>query len=383
MSKWAWWIVITWMIAITVSSDEIPIHDAPSADSPIHITLSADISFSIIGRSDTALWVEIASDDLTGWIYANHLTELAGIESIADLPITAHQITLIDQNNYPQDQLPDHLEALQYLADTPILHNFNTPELEAIFEQGQALGNYAGIFIKIGDSNSTSGDYLRPIGMRLGGCRYGHYTDLLDTVNFFSSEKPYPTFTNSFDTTHVTAQNGLNTFGLFDSFWSTADYCRGGESPLSCEYRIMKPSIALVMIGLMDLEQIPVDVYHRNLDQAVGWLIEHGVIPVLSTFPVLNDYPEAGARSLWGKSVELNASIVELADDYQIPLVNLWGAFQSLPDVGIGPDRTHIRHELGKFCDFTGAEAEVSGTLRNYLMLRSLDTLYENLMKNR
>lgn len=377
----ALWIFLIGMLVGKTFAGEIPIHEAPSPDSPILILLDDQTDFEMIGRSDTALWVAVEWDDQTGWLYANHLT--TPINALADLPILAQQIAIIDLDQYPQDQLTDYLDALTRLGDVPILYQFDSPALATIFEHGQTLGNHAGIFIKIGDSNSTSGDYLRPMGMRFGGCAYGMYEDLRDSVAFFSSEKPYPAFINSFDTTNVTAQNGLNTFGLFDSFWATADYCRGGENPLACEYRIMQPSIALVMIGLMDLEQIPVAVYQRNLDQAIAWLIERGVIPVLSTFPVLNDYPEAGARSLWGKSIELNVAMVDIAEKYQIPLVNLWGAFQTLPDVGIGPDRTHIRHELGKFCDFTGAEAEVSGTLRNYLMLRSLDTLYDNLMQNR
>lgn len=377
----ALWIFLIGMLVGKTFAEEIPIHEAPSPDSPILILLDDQTDFEMIGRSDTALWVAVEWDDQTGWLYANHLT--TPINALADLPILAQQIAIIDLDQYPQDQLTDYLDALTRLGDVPILYQFDSPALATIFEHGQTLGNHAGIFIKIGDSNSTSGDYLRPMGMRFGGCAYGMYEDLRDSVAFFSSEKPYPAFINSFDTTNVTAQNGLNTFGLFDSFWATADYCRGGENPLACEYRIMQPSIALVMIGLMDLEQIPVAVYQRNLDQAIAWLIERGVIPVLSTFPVLNDYPEAGARSLWGKSIELNVAMVDIAEKYQIPLVNLWGAFQTLPDVGIGPDRTHIRHELGKFCDFTGAEAEVSGTLRNYLMLRSLDTLYDNLMQNR
>jgi hypothetical protein len=378
----ALWLFLVWVLVGKTFAGEIPIYDAPSPDSTVMTTLVDDGLFEVIGRSDTALWLEIRVDAQTGWVYANHLT--TPIPDLADLPITAQQIAIIDLDDYPQDQRTEHIDSLLALADTPILYNFDSPQIQAIFEQGQALGNHAGIFIKIGDSNSTSGDYLRPMGMRFWGCNYGIYeTDFSETIQFFSSEKPYPAFINSFDTTNVTAQNGLNTFGLFDSFWATADYCRGGESPLACEYRIMKPSIALVMIGLMDLEQIPVEVYARNLDRAVAWLIEQGVIPVLSTFPVLNDYPEAGARSLWGKSIELNLAMVTIAEKYQIPLVNLWGAFQSLPDVGIGPDRTHIRHELGKFCDFTGAEAEISGTLRNYLTLRALDTLYGNLTQNR
>lgn len=368
---WFVWLVVGWFIA----TDAIPLYDVPGADGVAGVVLEPGASFEVIGRTDTALWLEIRTEDVTGWAYANNLRGMLDALDLFALPITSVQITPLDLSRYPPSAA-DYTEQLTRLMQTPILHNFDSPGLAEIYAEGQARGNRDGVFIKVGDSNSTSGDYLRPFGMRSGGCDYGLYTDLLDTVAFFSAEAPYPTFPNSFDVSNVTAQNGLNTFGIFDPFWaSSADYCRAGENPLECEYRVLQPAVALTMIGLMDLEQIPVETYERNLDRLISWLVERGVIPVLSTFPVLNDYPEAGARSLWGKSVELNTAMLNVADAYGVPLVNLWAAFQTLPDYGIGPDRTHIRHELGAFCDFTGAEARVGGTLRNYFMLTALDIL--------
>jgi hypothetical protein len=371
-----WLVQLVWLFTTGfIAPDGVPVYDIPSADGVMVVELPAGTLFEVIGRTDTALWLEIHTEQAQGWVYANTLYLALEDLSLFDVPVTAIEQTPLDMSRYPSESMEYESELIR-LMQTPILYQFDSPYLTDIYTTGQTFGNREAIFIKVGDSNSTSGDYLRPFGMRFGGCAYGLYDDLLETVEFFSAESPYPTFPNSFDVSNVTAQNGLNTFGVFDPFWaSTADYCQAGESPLTCEYRVLQPSIALTMIGLMDLEQIPVEVYQRNLHQLVGWLVDHGVIPVLSTFPVLNDYPEAGERSLWGKSVELNIAILNVAEEYGIPLVNLWAAFQRLPDYGIGPDRTHIRHELGAFCDFTGAEFEVSGTLRNYYMVLALDIL--------
>lgn len=373
---------IAWLALWTLSAADDPagdpdawtLYDAPAFNAAVIAGIPADAPVTINGRADVGYWLDVSAAGHDGWAYLHHLP--ADDFALDELPVTGQQITVLDTAPFPLDDADDDLlAALDQLAETPILHNFDSPRLADIIAEGDERGNRRGLFIKIGDSNSTTGDYLRPMGMRHGGCQYGAFDYLRETVAFFSAESPYPEFRNSFDSTNITAQNGLNTFGLFDPFWADGAACRGGESPLECEYRLLRPSVALTMIGLMDLEQIPVETYRRNLDRAVAWLVDHGVIPVLMTFPVLPDYPEAGARSLWPKSIALNAAILDIAEEHQVPLINLWAAFQPLPDYGIGPDRTHIRHQVGAFCDFTGAEARVGGTLRNLLILQALDRL--------
>lgn len=351
------------------------LYAAPAFGAAVIADIAADAPVTVNGRADVGYWLDVSAGGRDGWAYLNDLPAPDAF-ALDALPVTGQQITMLDTAAFPLDDADDDLlAALDGLARTPVLHNFDSPRLAQIIAEGDERGNRRGLFIKIGDSNSTTGDYLRPMGMRHGGCQYGAFDYLRETVAYFSAESPYPEFRNSFDSTNITAQNGLNTFGLFDPFWADSEACRGGESPLECEYRLLQPSVAVTMIGLMDLEQIPVETYRRNLDRAVAWLVDHGVIPVLMTFPVLPDYPEAGARSLWPKSIMLNAAIIDIAEDHQVPLINLWAAFQPLPDYGIGPDRTHIRHQVGAFCDFTGAEARVGGTLRNLLILQGLDRL--------
>jgi hypothetical protein len=98
--------------------------------------------------------------------------------------------------------------------------------------------------------------------------------------------------------------------------------------------------------------------------------ITRGVIPVLTTFVVLEERAD-----VYPLSLEMNAALLDIADESQIPLINLWAAARALPDHGIGPDRTHLKARVGDFCNFTGAQAELGGTLRNLLTLQALDAL--------
>jgi hypothetical protein len=95
---------------------------------------------------------------------------------------------------------------------------------------------------------------------------------------------------------------------------------------------------------------------------------------VLSTIVFL---PE---RDVYPLSLQFNMVILDLADEYQIPLINLWRAVQDLPNVGIGPDRSHLRAQVGRFCSFDGSEQELGGTLRNLLNLQALELLRENVL---
>ena len=366
------------LIAMTTTSampatttTETPLFDAPGASEQVD-TLPAGMPLDVIGRTDAALWVQISADDVTGWVYASNVT-LDG--TLFDLPVTAQQITATPEFPALDDATQAQLEQLQ---TTPIFSGFESQTLPEIFQQGQAIGNRARIFIKLGDSNTTSGDFLRPMGMVSGGCDYGNYAYLQETVAFFN-ESPRPRFDDSFDSTNITAQNGLSTAAALDPFWAPGEFCAAGETPIDCEHRIVQPAVAVVMIGLMDLEQVSIDFYRENLALIIEDLLDKGIIPMLTTFTVLPDYPSV-EQSLWPKSIQLNAAILDVAATYDVPVINLWAALQSLPEFGIGADRTHLRHEMGAFCDYTGAEHTIGGTLRNLLTLQGLDYLRRNVL---
>jgi hypothetical protein len=96
----------------------------------------------------------------------------------------------------------------------------------------------------------------------------------------------------------------------------------------------------------------------------------------LTTIIVLPDQE----RLSFDDAMRINNHILDMADQYGIPLINLWEAVQTLPNYGIGPDRTHLKQKIGEFCSFDGPEQAYGGTLRNLLTLQALDELRRNIL---
>ena len=255
------------------------------------------------------------------------------------------------------------------LRITPVLSNINTESVRAAFVRGQALGNRADVFTVIGDSNSTNGDFLAPIGSQfLNTCSYGNYAYLIDTVGWFSADITFEG-ANSFTHDSITANRGFNSAAAFDPIWASSPVCLPNETPLLCEFRATKPSAVVIMLGGIDINDANTESYARAMQRIVETALSQGIIPILTTFVVLPN------RNVYARSLEFNVMLIDIANAYQIPLINLWAPAQTLPNFGIGPDRTHLKAEPGAFCDFTGAETQYGGTLRNLLTLQALDAL--------
>lgn len=269
---------------------------------------------------------------------------------------------------------PEIQQMIERLRNTPILYNLDTPALHDIFVRGQQLGNRANVFSKVGDSNTTNGDFLQPIGMDGDFCELGPYADLQTTIDFFSAS-PQPNEANSFVHKSVAAIKGLSSAGALDPFWA-GDACEPNEGPLACEYRLNRPGVAVMMLGLMDVRYQQPDIFRTSIEQVVQLSIDQGVIPVLTTIIVL---PDVDVLSL-DDSIHINNAMLDVAEQYGIPVINLWQAVQPLPDFGIGPDRTHLKQKIGSYCSFDGAEQLYGGTLRNLLTLQALDALRQNVL---
>lgn len=270
----------------------------------------------------------------------------------------------------------DITEWEEQLMAVPVLYNFGTDEQQDIFVQGQGLGNRADVFTKVGDSNTTNGDFLQAIGMDGNFCQLGAYADLQETVDFFSATSPRAGFANSFVAFSVAAKPGLSAPATLDKLWADPGDCQRNEGPLACEYRIKRPAVAVILLGLMDARHGDPETYAAAMDSVIKLSLEMGVIPLLTTNVVLPDQPVVH----YDYALEMNLALVELAEQYGVPLINLWRAAQDLPNLGIGPDSTHLSHKVGAFCDFTGPQETYGGTLRNLLTLQALDLLRRDVL---
>ena len=171
----------------------------------------------------------------------------------------------------------------------------------------------------------------------------------------------------------MAASEGLLTVSVIDPMWA-GDDCTANESPLLCEYRLLNPAYALIMFGTNDVLALDAATFNMFLRDVVRQTGEAGVVPVLSTFPPRPEDVE--------KSLTFNQIIVQVATDYNIPLINLLPALEPLPDYGVDPDDTlHLTAPPAPLnpVTFTDEGLEYGYNVRNLVTLQTLHQLMTTL----
>jgi hypothetical protein len=195
----------------------------------------------------------------------------------------------------------------------------------------------------------------------------GPYDYLADTVIYFGPS----TATDS-----MAARIGLTTYVIYDPQWANKEFCQPGESPFDCELRLKKPSVALIMFGPNDLKAMDTEQYGEQMRQIVGDLIDKGVIPVLFMFSY-----DPG-RPLWLQSVEFNQEIIDIGDEYHVPVVNLWEAARVLPEYGLEVDHLHLKNAGVLNLKFSKDKVGESGVmLYNLLTVCVLDEIRRTIIQ--
>jgi lysophospholipase L1-like esterase len=146
--------------------------------------------------------------------------------------------------------------------------------------------------------------------------------------------------------------------------------CAAGETPLECEYRWVKPALALIMLGTNDAGVTPLGYYEARMREIIELSINRGVIPVVSTIP---PYPRLGPTGQ--AEAEVNGIITALAEEYGVPLWDYWAAVQGLPGYGLAPDLVHPAI-VGSPADFSAAGLQHGMTVRNLTALQALDAVW-------
>lgn len=241
------------------------------------------------------------------------------------------------------------------LPVVPVIDEPLRRHLEEIYRRGQELGNDSLAFSKVGDCGSTPSWFLGDFDR---GPRYyslGEFGDLEEVIGAYSG---------SFERTSLAAKSGFTTSSVLAPLWADRKLCESNETPLDCEYRLHRPSIALITLGTNDVWHP--EEFEPQLRVIIETSLEKGVIPVLAT----------KADNLEGDG-SLNAVIARLATEYQVPLWNYWLAVQPLPDQGLQEDGAHITWGPNRFDD---PQAMQKGwTVRNLTALQVLDAIYQAL----
>lgn len=321
--------------------------------------INAGVPVQIIERTRVGNWVHVIQQNdrgettLDGWVLTGLLT-LSPDLRFSQIPV----------NTEVEDADPSTVDSqsLRRLYSVPVLPTIGDA-MRDVYAAGQRLGNSANGVTKIGDSVVANTLYLIPMSQT--DYALGPYDHLEDTIRFFGPSTAEGS---------IAARKGLSTLGLFDPLWADKSVCNPGESPLDCEYRLKKPAVALIMFGGNDVKAMTADEYGGQMRKIVAETIIQGIIPVLFTFSYDLDNP------LGPQAVQFNLHLIDIADEYDVPLVNLWSAARALPEYGLEGDGIHLKNWGTTFLKYTsGSEAFSGVALYNLLSISVLDELRHTL----
>ncbi|HYG97081.1 MAG TPA: SGNH/GDSL hydrolase family protein [Solirubrobacterales bacterium] len=262
------------------------------------------------------------------------------------------------------------------LPVVPALGPAVTTHLEQVAERGERLGNDPAVFAKIGDSITASPSFLQALACRAP--RLGTWSELRGTLEFFAatpvppgSEEALCPVSNSYSRLGIAAVGGWRAVDALSPRESFPE-CQGLPA-VSCELRLLRPSVALIMFGTNDLEDFSAVEFRRHLAGVARRVAGAGTIPVISTIPPRRQ-PRFSSRV-----ARFNAEIAALAENRALPLWNFWRQMTGpgVPDLGLSRDGVHPSSVCPPCTaiDFRPAGLRYGYALRNLGALRVLDRL--------
>ena len=222
---------------------------------------------------------------------------------------------------------------------------------------GLANGLNVNVFSKFGDSITYDPGYLSAVGSAAYNPSAAGLAGDADAVNVVN------TYKLSFARTSLAAYPGWRV----ENMLATAD----------AEIAATRAGVAVIMIGTNDVgTSTPDGVFESRLEQLVDKLTAKGVIPILSTIPRHNDNPG------YAPAVDrFNQIIADVADDRQIPLMNLSVRLDGLPAAGLLSDGVHLSTSPNGGGSFFPADLSYGQNARGLLTIQTLAEVRESLVK--
>ncbi len=230
--------------------------------------------------------------------------------------------------------------------------------MRAVYARGLEMGNDPTHFSVIGDCQNVSSYFLavfdKPDEFSLGE----EYAHLQPTIEYYR---------DSFSRQSLAVKGGFNVAAILSPLRADPKSCNTNESPLDCELRTWKPSIVFVSMETWWSEK-PEEEYDKYMRRVIERILETGAVPIIAT----------KADNLEGDH-GINATIAQIAYDYDIPLWNFWAAVQPLPNHGLSSDNFHLTFARNFFDD--PVRMKSAWPWRNLTALQTLDVVRKGLME--
>jgi len=229
--------------------------------------------------------------------------------------------------------------------------------MREVYQQGLALGNDPTHFSVIGDCQNVSSYFLsvfdNPGDFSLGD----EFAYLQPTIDYYQG---------SYSRQSLAVKGGFNVAAILSPLRADPKACNNSESPLDCELRVWKPSVVFVSMETWWSEN-PEQEYDKYMRRVIERILETGAVPIIAT----------KADNLEGNH-SINATIAQIAYDYDIPLWNFWAAIQPLPNHGLWEDGFHLTFARNFFDD--PVRMKSAWPWRNLTALQTLDVVRRGLI---
>ncbi len=332
--------------------DILNVRRGPGLEYAVIGALSIRAEVMIEGRNRVGDWVLTHTPDgrTRGWVKIKYLNVSKDF-NLAALPVSQETIQATAAPAVGSGPAGSANEAA--LMAVPIVPTV-TANTRTIYQRGQRAGNRPNVFAKVGDCNTEAYPFLSPLDFGL--VNLGPYSNLQSTVRYFAG---------SYARQSAAGRTGYNSLTVLDAVWADPNLCQAGESSLYCEYRRLRPSVAIIMFGANDVKNLTVQQFQQAMRRILDLSVRMGIIPVLTTF--------TGAQS--DALLQYNMILVNLAREYNIPIINFWRAARTLPSSGLGADGLHLSYSGSPQVSFNGEEKSYGFSLRNLVTLQTLDVL--------
>jgi hypothetical protein len=239
---------------------------------------------------------------------------------------------------------------------TPAVPAEISDSLRAVYERGLALGNDPQHFSVIGDCQNVSSYFLAVFDKHEEFNLGEEYDYLQPTIDYYQE---------SFSRKSLAVKGGFNVAAILSPLRADPKSCNKNESPLDCELRTWKPSVVFVSMETWWSEK-PEQEYDKYMRRVIERILETGAVPIIAT----------KADNLEGDH-GINATIAQIAYDYDIPLWNFWAAVQPLPNHGLSSDHFHLTFARNFFDD--PLRMKSAWPWRNLTALQTLDVVRRGL----
>lgn len=230
--------------------------------------------------------------------------------------------------------------------------------MRLVYQRGLEMGNDPRRFAIIGDCQNVS-SYFMAVFDHPGEYSLGEeYAYLQDTIDYYEG---------SFSRQSLAVKGGFNVAAVLSPLRADPKACNTNESPLDCELRTWNPSVVFVSMETWWSEK-PEEEYDKYMRRVIERILDSGAVPIIAT----------KADNLEGDHA-INATIAQIAYDYEIPLWNFWAAVQPLPNHGLSSDNFHLTFARNFFDD--PVRMKSAWPWRNLTALQTLDVVRRGLVE--